>query len=543
MTATMRGPNRRWWVVVAMSGIMILLTVDFFGVAVALPQIGKDLHASTETLAWTVNVYLLAFVSPMIAVGRLADIVGRRKVALVGVVVFVAASVACAAAPTDLFLIGARLVQGLGGGVIFATSLSIVNNAFPPDERPKALGIWSGVGLVGSAVGPMVAGILTQEASWRWFFFLNVPIGIAVIVISLAVVEDSRDETYTGGIDWAGFVTLTLGFAPLIFGLQQGAQAGWSAPEVVIGIVAGVVILVVFVILELRPRRHPPLVEFALFRDPRFTGASAVAFLGNWQFGAILFFLTLYLQEILLKNPLDAGLIFLTFSVPLVVLSPIGGRLVPKVGSQVLMAVGMTLVGAGMLVFAFLDASSTVLLVVVGLIIAGLGQGFAYNVSNTAGMEAMPDEKAGVASGVLQTARLMGIVVGLALSVALFRGLENHQVISRIEHAQGSAARVSPQEQREIRDQLSGSADARAEIQENVPQVRNQVNSIADDAFSKGLQGVMVLGAGLSFAAVWPSLWGRRRREATAHRHGPGFSPAHWRHRADATRDGAAGAR
>jgi MFS family permease len=226
MSRTMTGKNRRWWVVIAMSGIMILLTVDFFGVAVALPQIGKDLHASTETLAWTVNVYLLAFVSPMIAVGRLADIVGRRKVALVGVVVFVAASVACAVAPDDLFLIGARLVQGLGAGVIFATSLSIVNNAFPLDERPKALGIWSGVGLVGSALGPLVAGILTQEASWRWFFFLNVPIGIAVIVISLAVVEESRDESYTGGIDWAGFVTLTLGFAPLIFGLQQGAQAG-----------------------------------------------------------------------------------------------------------------------------------------------------------------------------------------------------------------------------------------------------------------------------------------------------------------------------
>jgi EmrB/QacA subfamily drug resistance transporter len=534
MSRTMTGTNRRWWVVIAMSGIMILLTVDFFGVAVALPQIGKDLHASTETLAWTVNVYLLAFVSPMIAVGRLADIVGRRKVALVGVVVFVAASVACAVAPDDLFLIGARLVQGLGAGVIFATSLSIVNNAFPLDERPKALGIWSGVGLVGSALGPLVAGILTQEASWRWFFFLNVPIGIAVIVISLAVVEDSRDESYTGGIDWAGFVTLTLGFAPLIFGLQQGAQAGWSAPEVIIGIVVGIAILVVFVILELRPRRHPPLVDFALFRDPRFKGASAVAFLGNWQFGAILFFLTLYLQEILLQKPLEAGLIFLTFSIPLVVMSPIGGRLVPKVGSQVLMAVGMALVGAGMLVFALLDASSTVAVVVVGLVVAGFGQGFAYNISNTAGMESMPDEKAGVASGVLQTARLMGIVVGLALSVALFRGLENHEVIRRIDQANGPAP-VTAQERREIRDQLSGSADARAEIQENLPQVRNQVNSIADDAFSKGLQAVMLLGAGLSFAAVWPSLWGRRRRETTTHRQAHGFSPAHWRPHADTT--------
>jgi EmrB/QacA subfamily drug resistance transporter len=515
-----------------MSGIMILLTLDFFGLTVALPQIGKDLDASTETLAWTVNAYLLAFVAPMVAIGRLADIVGRRKVALAGVALFVSGSIACGFAPSDIFLIGARLVQGLGGGVIFTTSLSIVNNAFPPDQRAKALGIWSGVGLVGSAVGPMVAGLLTQEASWRWFFFLNVPIGIGVILLSLVVVDESRDETFTGGIDWAGFVTLTLGFVPLIYGLQQGAQSGWSSPTVVAGIAGGVVILVVFVVVELRTRRHPPLVEFSLFRDPRFTGASAVAFLGNWQFGAILFFLTLFLQEILLKNPITTGLIFLTFSVPLVVLSPVGGRLVPKVGSQALMAVGMALVGTGMVVFAFLDAGSAVLVVVLGLVVAGLGQGFAYNISNTAGMEAMPDEKAGIASGVLQTARLMGIVVGLALSVALFRGLENHEVIRRVDIANG-AAPVTAVQRRDIGSLLSGSQDARAELRKLAAPGQEQVTSIVNDSFAKGLQGVMLLGAGLSFAAVWPALWGRRRvrHEARVHRLAPGFTPAHWRHR------------
>jgi EmrB/QacA subfamily drug resistance transporter len=530
MSPAVTGTNRRWWVVVAMSGIMILLTLDFFGLTVALPQIGKDLNASTETLAWAVNAYLLAFVSPMVAVGRLADIIGRRKVALCGVVLFVGGSMACGFATSDIFLIVARLVQGLGGGVIFTTSLSIVNNAFPPDERAKALGIWSGVGLVGSAVGPMVAGLLTQEASWRWFFFLNVPIGIAVIFLSLVVVEESRDESYTGGIDWAGFITLTLGFVPLIFGLQQGAQAGWSSPEVVTGIVVGVALLVVFVLVELRTTRHPPLVEFSLFRDRRFTGASAVAFLGNWQFGTILFFLTLYLQEILLKTPIEAGLVFLTFSVPLVVMSPIGGRLVPKYGSQILMAVGMALIGVGMLAFSFLTASSGIELVVAGLIIAGLGQGFAYNLSNTAGMEAMPDEKAGVASGVLQTARLMGIVVGLALSVALFRGLENRQVIQGVDRANGPAP-VTAQQRHDIGLLLSGSSNARTELRKLASPGQSQVTSIVDDSFTTGLQGVMLLGAGLSFFGAWPALWGRRRieHEGRVHRRAHGFTPAHWR--------------
>ncbi len=297
-----------------------------------------------------------------------------------------------------------------------------------------------------------------------------------------------------------------------------------------IGITVGVVLLAVFVMVELRTRRHPPLVEFSLFRDPRFTGASAVAFLGNWQFGSILFFLTLYLQEILLKNPIEAGLIFLTFSLPLVVMSPIGGRLVPRFGSQLLMAVGMALIGVGMVVFAFLDAGSGIGVVVVGLVIAGLGQGFAYNLSNTAGMEAMPDEKAGVASGVLQTARLMGIVVGLALSVALFRGLENRQVIQGIDRANGPAP-VTAQQKDDIRSLLSGSADARAELGKLANPGQAQVTGIVDDAFTSGLRGVMLLGAGLSFFGVWPALWGRRRvrTEGRVHRRAHGFSPAHWR--------------
>jgi EmrB/QacA subfamily drug resistance transporter len=522
--------NRKWWVVVAMSGIMILLTLDFFGVTVALPQMGVDLHASTETLAWAVNAYLLAFVSPMVAVGRLADIVGRRKVVLVGVVFFVTGSILSGVSTSAAFLITARLIQGLGGGTIFTTSLSIVNDAFPPEERPKALGVWSGVGLVGSAVGPMVAGVLTQEASWRWFFFLNVPVGVGVFILTLFAVEESRDETYEGGIDWAGFITLTLGFVPLIYGLQQGAQSGWTSPQVVAGILVGVALLAVFVVVELRLTRQPPLVEFSLFRDPRFTGASAVAFLGNWQFGAILFFLTLYLQEILLKTPIEAGLVFLTFSVPLVVLSPIGGRLVPKYGSQVLMAIGMALVGVGMVIFSFLKADSGIGVVVVGLVVAGLGQGFAYNISNTAGMEAMPDQKAGVASGVLQTARLMGIVIGLALSVALFRGFENQSVIKEADRANGPAP-VTAHQRDVIRNVLSGSQAARAQVRAMQVSDQHTVDSIVDDSFAKGLQAVMLLGAGLSFFAVWPALWGRRRvrHEGRVHRRAHGFSPAHWR--------------
>jgi len=529
--------DRKWWVVVAMSGVMIALTLDFFGLAVALPRIGKDLHASTETLLWAMNAYLLAFVSPMVAIGRLADIVGRRKVVLAGVIVFVVGSTLCAVANSDIFLIGARVLQGVGGGTIFVTSVSIVNDAFPPDQRARALGIWSGVGLMGSALGPFVAGMLTEYASWRWFFFLNIPVGVATVLITLSSVEESRDETYTGGIDWWGAVTLTLGFAPLIFGIQQGAQSGWSSPEVLAGIVIGVVFLVTFVVVETRTTSRTPLVEFSLFRDRRFAGASAVAFLGNWQFGTILFFLTLFLQNILDLSPIEAGLVFLTFSVPLVVMSPIGGRLVARFGSQILMSLGMGLVAIGVACFAFLDASSGIAFVGVGLLIAGLGQGFAYNLSNTAGMEAMPDEKAGIASGVLQTARLMGIVIGLAISGVLFKTLENDEVITRI---QAAGTTLTAAQKEDIRGLLSGSSAAHAQVDKLTEVARAAVDDIVHDAFTRGLQAVMILGVVVCLIGVWTALWGRSPAtgERRIHRLAHGLSAAHWHRDASTARPG-----
>jgi EmrB/QacA subfamily drug resistance transporter len=468
----------------------------------------------------------------MIAIGRLADIIGRRKIALVGVVLFVIGSIGCGFAPTDVFLICARVVQGIGGGAIFTVSVSIVNNAFSPDERAKALGIWSGVGLAGSAIGPFVAGILTQYASWRWFFFLNVPIGIATILLTLRFVTESRDESFTGGIDWTGFVLLTAGFVPLIFGLQQAAESGWSSPLVFGPIVVGIVLLTAFAVAEQRMRSRTPLVEFSLFRDVRFAGANVVAFIGNWMFGSILFFLTLYLQNVLDLDALEAGLVFLVFSIPLVAMSPIGGRMVDRFGAQQLMAVGMVLVGLGVGCFAFIDIDTGVLLVIVGLVLAGFGQGFAYNLSNTAGMEAMPDEKAGVASGVLQTSRLMGIVVGLALSGALFKSFENRQLISDFHDRTGRA--LTAANRSEIRGLLSGSDEARHRLAQLGHQAQGVIDRIVDQAFVHGLRAVMVLSLVLCALAVWPALWGRTSHAAatagagsSAGRH-PRFAHPHW---------------
>src|SRR5947209_14626987 len=322
--------DRKRLVIVAMAGGMLLITLDFFGLTVALPKIGEDLRASTSSLLWVVNGDLLAFASPIIAVGRLADIVGRRKVVLTGIVIFVLASAACGFAQSPAQLIIARLVQGVGGGTIFATALSVVSNAFPANERSSAIGIWSGIGCVGSAIGPFVAGVLTQSASWRWFFFLNIPIGIGVIILTLAYVQESRDETFTGRIDWTGFGLITAGMVLFILALQDSGTEGWGSPLIIGSLAAGVVLLAAFAVVETRVR--DPLVEFGLFRTLPFAGAAVVSFVGNWMFGSILFFLTLYLQQVLDLKPLETGLVFLPFTFLLVALPPVTGLMLPKYG-------------------------------------------------------------------------------------------------------------------------------------------------------------------------------------------------------------------
>jgi MFS family permease len=221
-------------------------------------------------------------------------------------------------------------------------------------------------------------------------------------------------------------------------------------------------------------------------------------------------------------NPLEAGIVFLTFSVPLVVMSPVGGRMVSRYGSQLLMAIGMAMVGAGVTCFAFIDTSTGVPLVVAGLVIAGFGQGFAYNLSNTAGMEAMPDDKAGVASGVLQTSRLMGIVIGFAVSGSLFKALENRKLFSLFDEGL-----LSSGEKGEMRGLVSGSDVAVQRLHDFSGIAQHKIESYVDQAFVHGLRGVMILSAVLCVFCIWPALWGRQHATAEAH---PGVAHPLWPH-------------
>ncbi len=495
------------WTLVAMSLVMIVLTMDFFGLTVALPTIGRELGASTSGLEWTINAYLIAIAAPLIAVGRIADIVGRKHTTLVGIVIFAFGSLLCASAQTDVWLIGARIVQGFGGSILLATSLSILSAAFPADQRAGAIGVWSAVGSIGSAVGPFVGGVLTEALSWRWFFLINVPVAAAAFVITARHVEESHDETASPHLDWPGLGTITAGLVLVVLGFQQSSELGWSSPEVVGSLAVGVVMLVAFVVVE--HRVASPLVDFSLFRSRVYAGASGVAFLAQWIFGVTMFLVPLYLQQVLGQSPTEAGATLLVFTVPFTVMSLRIGVLTRRFGAQPLLVLGAAILVVASVVFAFVSPTTGIALMVAGLAIEAIGEGLAYNLSTTVGMSAISDAKAGIASGVLSTFRFVGMTIGLAISGAVFRAFENRSLSDDLGVVGGKV------EQSDVRGLLSGSGGARQQLAQLVPSAASRVDAIVDQAFTTGLRAAMIVCVVAAIVAIPFALLGRSSATST----------------------------
>lgn len=480
--------NRKWWVVVATGLAIVLITIDFNGVTVALPTIGRDLDTSTTGLQWTINAYLLAFAAPSVAFGRLGDIFGRRRILLIGVVVFVVASALCGLAQTDWWLISARVVQGAGAAAFFAASLPIVSGAFPPEERNKGIAIWAAISGVGLAAGPIVGGVLTETLSWRWFFYFNIPIAALTIFLTLAAVRESRDETVGRNVDLVGLFTVTAGLAVLVFAIQQSDTLGWGAPTVLVSLAVAAVLLTLFVVVE--PRLRDPLIELDLFGNRSFFGGTAVAFLSNYGFGALMFFLTLYFQNILGYSPLNTGLIFLAFTVNFALFNYLAGQLGSFFGARLPMVVGMALMVLAALLLALVTPTSGLAIVIVALVVAGVGLGVNNTLANTAGMGAIPEAKAGAASGILGMGRLMGAVFGVAATGALFKALENARLAELLSSA---GASLGASERAEIRGLLSGSEAAQAKLAGLNPEAAGQIERIVREAFVYAFDGAMLL--------------------------------------------------
>jgi EmrB/QacA subfamily drug resistance transporter len=410
--------ERKWWTLIAVSVAIFMLLLDITVVNVALPDIQHSLHSSFSDLQWVVNAYSLTLAAFLLTAGALADRFGRRLLFITGLVVFTASSAACGLAGSPLALNLARAVQGTGGAMMFATSLALIAGAFHGKERGLAFGVFGGVIGGAVAVGPIVGGVITSGIGWEWIFFVNVPIGIAAVFLTLSQVAESRDPN-ARGVDWQGLVTFSGSLFLLVFALIQGNEKGWGSTRIVGFLIASLVLIVLFVFVERRQER--PMLDLTLFQKPAFAGASIVAFAVSSSMFSMFLYLTLYIQDVLGYGPLQAGLRFLPITLLSFFVAPISGRLSVRVPVRLLLGSGLLLVSAGLLAMSAVDASSGWTVLVPGFILAGAGIGLINPPLASTAVGVVHHSRSGMASGINNTFRQVGIATGIAGLGAIFQ--------------------------------------------------------------------------------------------------------------------------
>jgi EmrB/QacA subfamily drug resistance transporter len=422
--------NSRWWTLAAMCFALFMVMLDNTVVNVSLPSIQRDLHASLSSLEWTVNAYTLTFAVLMVTGGRLGDIFGRRTLFLFGVVVFGFSSLAIGFSPSDAWLVGFRAVQGVGAAFMMPATLSIITQAFPPEQRGTAIGTWAGVSAMALAIGPVLGGFLTEDVNWRAIFFINPPIAIITVAVTLFAARNSRDETVSRSVDFPGIAAITVGLTALVLALVEGNSWGWGSTRIVGLLVLAVGGLVGFAVIEMRVRA--PMVDFAFFRSRSFLGSNVVGFFVSFAMLAQFFFLALYMQNILHYSPLQSGLRFLPSTVVLVVMGPLAGRLTDRVGPRPLMTLGLVLVSASIFLQSGISVHTSYARLLPGFVLMGLGIGLVMSPMSTAAMNSVDRTKAGAASGVLSMSRMVGGTFGVAVMGALITALGRSNIDSRL---------------------------------------------------------------------------------------------------------------
>jgi EmrB/QacA subfamily drug resistance transporter len=415
--------TKKWWTLAAVSVGLFMIMLDNTVVNVALPSIQRDLGVGLSELQWIVTGYTLSFAALMLSGGKLADMLGRRRIFVVGLIVFTATSLACGLASSGDTLIAARIVQGIGAALMSPATLSIISATFPPRQRGTAIGIWAGVSALALAIGPLVGGLLTEHVGWNWVFFVNVPVGAVGVVASLVFIDESRDTSHEQRLDLPGLVSSGLGLFALAYGLIQANDYGWTSGRIVGAFAA--VSLTVFVLLEQRQRL--PMLDLSLFRSGTFTGANVVTLLVALAMFGVFFFISLYMQNILGYSPVQAGAAFLPLTVLIIVVAPIAGGITDRIGSRWLLTAGMILLGAQLLSFSTLDETSTFWDLLPGMLLGGVGMATTMTPSTAAAVRSVPVDKSGVGSAVLNSFRQVGFSIGIALMGAIMA----HQIGGR----------------------------------------------------------------------------------------------------------------
>jgi EmrB/QacA subfamily drug resistance transporter len=469
--------NRRWWTLGAMCFALFMIMLDNTVVNVALPSIQKDLGSSISGLEWTVNAYTLSFAVLLVTGGRLGDIFGRRRMFLFGVVAFGLSSAFIGFSQSDAWLVAGRAAQGIGAAFMMPATLSIISNAFPPQERGKAIGTWAGVSAMALAIGPVVGGFLVENVSWQSIFFLNVPVAIVAVFVTIAATRESRDESSTHQVDIPGVLTVSVALGALVLALVEGNSWGWGSPAIIglfaVSIAAGVA----FAYAE--SHSPEPMVDFRFVKSRSYVGANLVAFIVSFAMLAMFFFIALYMQNIKGYSPLEAGVRFLPSTAVIILVGPIAGRLTDRVGPKPLMTLGLLTVAASLFWQGHLTPDTSYGFLVGAFILMGLGMGLVMSPMSTAAMNAVEPQKAGVASGILSMSRMVGGTFGVAAMGALVTGLGKGRLDTLLPNLPESA-----------RGKLADSLGAGG------AQVSGQVGAAVSDAY------VYALNNGLRLAAV-----------------------------------------
>jgi EmrB/QacA subfamily drug resistance transporter len=402
--------SRKWWTLAAVSLTTFMLLLDITIVSVALPTISRSLHPSFANLQWIVDAYSLMLAACLLTAGSLADIFGRRRVIVIGQVVFLIGSVACAFATSATMLDLTRGLQGVGGAMMFACALALIVQEFPAHERGIAFGVYGGVNSLSVAVGPLLGALLTQEIGWQAIFFINVPVGLIALYILLRKVVNLPGPPTS--IDWGGLVTFSVGLVLIIYGVIGGNTYGWTSTRSLVVFVVGAGLLLAFVAIELR--REQPMFDLRLFRVPTFNGASLAAFTLSASVIATFFFLTTWLQSIQGFSAIGTGVRLLPLTVVALLVSPGAGRMVGKIHPRLPIGIGLGIIAIGFVFEHRITATSTWTVLLPGLILCGLGMGAVNPTLGATAVSIVPPWRGGMAGGISQTWREFGVTAGVA---------------------------------------------------------------------------------------------------------------------------------
>ena len=424
MTDVAAEPNPRRWLILAVVGAAFFMTIlDVAIVNVAIPSIEKDLHISEQRVQWVITAYAITFGGFLLLGGRMADLLGRKRIFFLGLIIFTLSSLACGlshAAGSATVLIGARAVQGLGAAIISPAALSIVTTSFTEGaERNKALGIWGALGGSGAAAGVLFGGILVKYLGWEWIFFVNVPVGVLVFALAVAIVPESRVDAAQRRYDIGGAVTVTGGLALLVYAISKAPNEGWGSNRTILLLIASALILAAFVLIELRGRA--PLMPFGIFRNRSLSAANVVGLLMGMVIFANFFLLTLYVQQVLGWSALKTGVTFLATAGTTVIWAGVAQALSTRVGPRPVMTAGLLIMAVALYLYTRIPVAGHYWPdLLPAYLIFAVGLAFAFVPVSIAALTGVKPDEAGLASGLLNTSQQIGGAIGVAVVTTIF---------------------------------------------------------------------------------------------------------------------------